>query len=116
VRWSADSKWIYFSWLEPGSNWRLPSKAFRGLMAHGRVDTNVNFEDSVRLTQRLIELGKRDWWLVPYPVKDHGFLINAVGCGYFRAPTLPLRTDDDVKIEWRSRHMGRRRTFTREAG
>ena len=37
------------------------------------VDTNVHFEDSVRLTQRLIELGKRDWWLVPFPVEDHGF-------------------------------------------
>jgi dipeptidyl aminopeptidase/acylaminoacyl peptidase len=40
---------------------------------HGMVDTNVHFEDSVRLTQRLIELGKKGWWLVPYPVEDHGF-------------------------------------------
>src|SRR4051812_26784935 len=29
VRWSADGKWIYFTWLEPGSDWRLPSKSFR---------------------------------------------------------------------------------------
>jgi len=40
---------------------------------HGMVDTNVNFQDIVRLTQRLIELGKTDWWLAPYPVEDHGF-------------------------------------------
>ena len=38
------------------------------------VDTNVHFEDSVRLTQRLIELGKKGWSLAPYPVEDHGFV------------------------------------------
>ena len=25
VRWSADGKWIYFSWLEAGSDWRQQS-------------------------------------------------------------------------------------------
>jgi len=44
------------------------------LMAHGMVDTNVHFEDIVRLTQRLIELGKTGWELAPYPVEDHGFV------------------------------------------
>src|SRR3954463_9673908 len=29
VRWSADSKWIYFTWLEPGSDWREQPKPFR---------------------------------------------------------------------------------------
>ncbi len=45
------------------------------LMAHGMVDTNVNFADIVRLTQRLIELGKRNWQLAVFPVEDHGFLV-----------------------------------------
>ena len=44
------------------------------LIMHGMVDVNVHFEDSVRLTQRLIELGKKGWYLVPYPVEDHGFV------------------------------------------
>jgi len=44
------------------------------LMAHGMVDTNVEFQDIVRLTQRLIELGKTDWQLAPYPVENHGFV------------------------------------------
>jgi dipeptidyl aminopeptidase/acylaminoacyl peptidase len=44
------------------------------LMAHGMVDTNVNFSDIVRLTQRLIELGKTGWELAVYPVEDHGFV------------------------------------------
>jgi dipeptidyl aminopeptidase/acylaminoacyl peptidase len=44
------------------------------LMAHGMVDRNVHFEDIVRLTQRLIELGKKDWNLAVYPVEDHGFV------------------------------------------
>jgi len=44
------------------------------LMAHGMVDQNVHYEDIVRLEQRLIELGKKDWTLASYPVEDHGFV------------------------------------------
>lgn len=43
------------------------------LMAHGMMDTNVNYQDIVRLEQRLIELGKTNWELASYPVEDHGF-------------------------------------------
>ena len=31
------------------------------LICHGMVDTNVHFQDSVRLVQRLIELRKENW-------------------------------------------------------
>ncbi len=44
------------------------------LMAHGMVDTNVEFQDIVRLTQRLIELGKSGWELAVYPVENHAFV------------------------------------------
>mgnify|MGYP001600960805 FL=1 len=44
------------------------------LIAHGMVDVNVHFQDSVRLAQRLIELRKENWELAPYPVEDHGFV------------------------------------------
>ena len=44
------------------------------LIAHGMVDVNVHFQDVVRLTQRLIELGKTDWTLAAYPLEDHGFV------------------------------------------
>jgi dipeptidyl aminopeptidase/acylaminoacyl peptidase len=44
------------------------------LMAHGMVDTNVHFQDIVRLTQRFIELGKTRWELAVYPVEDHAFV------------------------------------------
>ena len=43
------------------------------LILHGMVDTNVLFQDSVRLTQRLIELRKENWSIAPYPVENHGF-------------------------------------------
>ena len=43
------------------------------LMCHGMVDDNVQFQDIVRLTQRLIELGKDNWELAVYPVESHGF-------------------------------------------
>jgi dipeptidyl aminopeptidase/acylaminoacyl peptidase len=45
------------------------------LIAHGMVDTNVHFSDVVRLAQRLIELGKRNWEMAVYPVEDHGFTV-----------------------------------------
>ena len=38
------------------------------------VDTNVFFQDSVRLIQRLIELRKENWSVAVYPVEDHGFV------------------------------------------
>ena len=34
------------------------------------VDTNVHFQDSVRLAQRLIELRKENWELAVYPVEN----------------------------------------------
>ena len=34
------------------------------------VDTNVLFQDSVRLAQRLIELRKENWELAPYPGRE----------------------------------------------
>jgi dipeptidyl aminopeptidase/acylaminoacyl peptidase len=43
------------------------------LMCHGMVDVNVHFQDIIRLSQRLIELGKNNWELAVYPVEDHGF-------------------------------------------
>jgi len=43
------------------------------LIAHGMIDDNVLFEDSVRLYQRLIELHKDDFELAGYPLDRHGF-------------------------------------------
>jgi dipeptidyl aminopeptidase/acylaminoacyl peptidase len=43
------------------------------LICHGMVDTNVHFQDTVRLTQRLIELGKENWDVAFYPVENHSF-------------------------------------------
>ena len=43
------------------------------LIAHGMIDDNVFFKDSVMLTQKLIELRKDKWELAPYPLERHGF-------------------------------------------
>ena len=43
------------------------------LICHGMVDTNVHFQDTVRLVQRLIELGKENWEVAIYPAEDHSF-------------------------------------------
>ncbi|CAG5067640.1 hypothetical protein DYBT9623_00361 [Dyadobacter sp. CECT 9623] len=44
------------------------------LICHGMVDVNVHYQDVVRLSQRLIELGKDNWELASYPMEDHGFV------------------------------------------
>lgn len=44
------------------------------LMLHGVLDQNVNYQDIVRLSQKLIELQKDNWELASYPVEDHAFL------------------------------------------
>jgi len=44
------------------------------LMCHGMLDDNVLFYDTVRLTERLIELGKENWEVAMYPVERHGFV------------------------------------------
>ena len=46
------------------------------LICHGVVDTNVHFQDTVRLVQRLVELGKDNWEVAMYPVENHSF-VNA---------------------------------------
>jgi dipeptidyl aminopeptidase/acylaminoacyl peptidase len=43
------------------------------LIAHGMVDDNVFFKDSVLLTQKLIELRKDNWAIAPYPLEAHAY-------------------------------------------
>ncbi|TXH22898.1 MAG: S9 family peptidase [Chitinophagaceae bacterium] len=52
------------------------AKGLKGnlLMCHGMVDVNVHYQDVVKLSQRLIELGKDNWELASYPMEDHGFV------------------------------------------
>lgn len=49
---------------------------FKGslLIAHGMIDDNVLFEDSVRLYQRLVELKKNNFELAGYPLERHSFV------------------------------------------
>ncbi|MFT4178352.1 MAG: S9 family peptidase [Thermomonas sp.] len=44
------------------------------LIAHGMIDDNVFYKDSVMLAQRLIELRKERWELASYPLERHGFV------------------------------------------
>jgi dipeptidyl aminopeptidase/acylaminoacyl peptidase len=43
------------------------------LIAHGMMDDNVFYKDSVMLAQRLIELRKGKWELASYPLERHGY-------------------------------------------
>ena len=44
------------------------------LICHGMADTNVHFQDTVELVQKLIELRKENWELAVYPAENHGFV------------------------------------------
>ena len=44
------------------------------LICHGMLDDNVVAQDTVRLTQRLIQLEKENWETALYPVEPHGFI------------------------------------------
>jgi dipeptidyl aminopeptidase/acylaminoacyl peptidase len=43
------------------------------VMLHGLRDDNVLAEDVIRLSQRLIELGKENWELALHPVERHAY-------------------------------------------
>ena len=38
------------------------------------VDTNVEFQDTVRLIAAADRVAKENWWVAPYPVEDHSFV------------------------------------------
>jgi dipeptidyl aminopeptidase/acylaminoacyl peptidase len=44
------------------------------LIAHGMIDNNVFYKDSVMLAQRLIELRKGKWELASYPLERHAYV------------------------------------------
>ncbi|MFO7260815.1 MAG: prolyl oligopeptidase family serine peptidase [bacterium] len=73
------------------------------LIAHGMVDTNVHFQDVVRLAQRLIELGKTNWEMAIYPVEDHGFVEPSSWTDQYRRI-----------LELFERHLTRPRTASQE--
>lgn len=74
------------------------------LMAHGMVDTNVNFQDIVRLTERFIELGKTGWELAVYPVEDHGFVRPSSWTDEYRRIFDLFETN--LVAKWNSRAGG----------
>lgn len=43
------------------------------LIAHGMIDDNVFYKDSVMMAQRLIELKKDKWELASYPMERHAY-------------------------------------------
>ncbi|RUA02375.1 MAG: S9 family peptidase, partial [Candidatus Neomarinimicrobiota bacterium] len=79
------------------------------LIQHGVQDGNVHFQDSVRLAQRLLELRKKNWEIMIYPVEAHSLqnedynrydvmrrrvdLFNRV----LRAPAKPQRSGPDAR-------------------
>lgn len=78
------------------------------LICHGMVDTNVNFQDTVRLVEKLIELRKENWSVAPYPVEDHGFEREASWADEYKR-ILKLFVDN-LKPEMRTTSSKRRQS------
>ena len=55
--------------------WHAAGLQDKLLLKHGLVDGNVQYQDAVRLVQRLIELGK-DFEFVTYPIEAHGWITR----------------------------------------
>ncbi len=54
------------------------------IMLHGMVDRNVQFQDVVRMTQRFIEAGKKNFELAVFPMEDHGFVESSSWADEYR--------------------------------
>jgi len=54
------------------------------LILHGMKDDNVQFQDVVRLNQRLIELGKTNYNVAVFPTEAHGFQSAAAWTDEYR--------------------------------
>ena len=76
----------------------------RLLILHGMVDTNVFFQDSVRLVQRLIELRKENWEIAPYPVENHGFTEETSWADEYKRILASVRRHV-TEIGWRSSRL-----------
>src|SRR5438046_10179127 len=59
VRWSADSKWIYFTWLEPGTDWRETPKQFQVRDIPGSKPERRSIQ-AVKPTRCCLAAGVRD--------------------------------------------------------
>ena len=55
IRWSADSKWIYFTWLEPGTDWRETPKQFRVRAVPGAKPERVSIREADSTASRFTD-------------------------------------------------------------
>src|SRR6266404_3804408 len=86
------------------------------LICHGMVDTNVNFQDTVRLVERLVELRKDNWQVAPYPAEDHGFDREASWADEYKR-ILKLFTENlrpDVRVPQPSTSGGKSKARPRQ--
>lgn len=55
--------------------WHAAGLQDRLQLQHGLIDGNVEYQDAVRLVQRMMELGK-DFEFVTYPIEQHGWRMR----------------------------------------
>ena len=100
IHWSADSKWIYFTWLEPGTDWRETPKQFRVRAVPGARPERVSVRCLTPVRARL-EPGEVDPPAVGAPVDVVG--LSAVQLG-------PAHDVLDGEVEWPGLLRGERKS------
>src|ERR1700693_1725005 len=72
IHWSADSKWIYFTWLEPGTDWRETPKQFRVRATPGAKPERVSIQQADSTGYRFAPSQRSHNWHGQAPHPDGG--------------------------------------------
>src|SRR5437868_123955 len=99
VRWSADSKWIYFTWLEPGTDWRETPKQFRVRAIPGSRPERVSIQQVDSTGSRFVRGGDRSHNGRYSAVEFNGDLyINDLSSGTTRRLTQTVEAERNPKF------------------
>src|SRR5438270_2093961 len=105
VHWSADSKWIYFTWLEPGTDWRETPKQFRVRAVPGAKPERVSIKQ-VDSTGARFAAGERSHSGRYTIVEFNGDLyINDLSNGTSRRVTQTVETERNPRFSANDREI-----------
>src|SRR5438067_1970630 len=99
VRWSADSKWIYFTWLEAGTDWRETPKQFRVRAIPGSKPERVSIQQVDSTGSRFARGGDRSHNGRYSAVEFNGDLdINDLTSGITRRGAQTTEPERNAKV------------------
>ncbi len=105
IHWSADSKWIYFTWLEPGTDWREQPKQFRVRAVPGAKPERVSLHQ-IDSTGSRFTAGQRSHNGRYAAVEFNGdIFINDLNTGTTRRLTQTVDTERNPQFSANDRQI-----------